>query len=82
MGNFLGSVCSHSVPEADCCRMARELGYSTRDIMKMYKFFNYCDVNNSGTVTIEGNLVSPQKIRLFSFHFLNYTILTHIFLQK
>jgi len=34
-------------------RMARDLGYSPGDIKNMFKFFNFCDVDDSGTVSIE-----------------------------
>ena len=34
--------------------MALELGYSIRDINKMYTFFHFCDIDKSGMVSIRG----------------------------
>jgi hypothetical protein len=43
-------------------RMARDLGYSPGDIKNMFKFFNFCDVDDSGTVSIEGNFIPSYNI--------------------
>jgi hypothetical protein len=43
-------------------RMARELGYSLGDIKTMFKFFNFCDVDHSRTMSIEGNLIPSYNV--------------------